>query len=366
MDNINKRNITADVIRGFAIITVIIGHCIQQGSGLEYFTNSMYWSNKVYQFIYSFHMPLFMLLAGWFAYYSLRKAEDNRKKQWELLGSKTVLYVLPIFLWTVFEYVRGYILNKRLGNETTGFPQVIPLFIKTFIVNLWFLWAVLICFIIVFVMHYYFKDNVILYAIGFLVLFFIPDGYNLGVYKYMMPYYIGAFYLNMYKSSLGEMSLGKKITSFYSEHGWLSVLIIGIVFGLLFLFYRERAFIYLSGYKLSASTFISQFVVDMYRMVIGFIGSLFWILFWDMVTKRTESYSWPVLSAFGRHSLGVYILQGYYILMVMVIYTNSMQPVWWHIIIEAFIIGAVSLISTIVLDYIPVVRCLVGKKFLKK
>ena len=35
--------------------------------------------------------------------------------------------------WTLFEYVRGYLLNKRLGNETTGFPQIIPMFLNTFI-----------------------------------------------------------------------------------------------------------------------------------------------------------------------------------------------------------------------------------------
>ena len=70
MNNKSSRNVKADVIRGFAIITVIIGHCIQQGNGLEYYNNSLYWFNKMYQFIYSFHMPLFMLLAGWFAFYS--------------------------------------------------------------------------------------------------------------------------------------------------------------------------------------------------------------------------------------------------------------------------------------------------------
>ena len=97
MSNKTTRNIKADVIRGFAIITVILGHCIQQGNGLEYYENSKYWFNKVYQFIYSFHMPLFMLLAGWFAYYSLKKLEDNRKSQWLFLIKRTVLYIFPIF-----------------------------------------------------------------------------------------------------------------------------------------------------------------------------------------------------------------------------------------------------------------------------
>lgn len=361
MSQKTSRNVTADVIRGFAIITVVIGHCIQQGNGLEYYSNSMYWSNKVYQFIYSFHMPLFMLLAGWFAFYTLKKAEGDRKKQWRLLWTKSVSYVVPIFFWTFFEYARGYVLNKRLGNETASFSELVPMFAKTFITNLWFLWAVLVCFIIVFVVHFYMKDSIIVYALGFLVLFVLPDGYNLGVYKYMMPYYISAFYINMNKDFLMGTKTGEKICSLYRRRAYICILFSGLFFGILFLLYRERAFIYLSGYKLTRETLISQFIVDMYRMIIGFAGSLFFILLWHQITVLTKDYKWLVLSAFGRNSLGVYILQGYYILMVMVIYTNSMPPVWWHVAVETVIISCVSLVTSIVLSRIPVIRFLVGR-----
>lgn len=360
-----QRNVTSDVIRGFAIITVIIGHCIQQGNGLEYYTDSLYWSNKLYQFIYSFHMPLFMILAGWFAFYSFSKVEGNRKAQGLLLGSRVVRYVLPIFLWTIFEYVRGYILNVRLGNETAHFPGIIPMFFRTFITNLWFLWAVLICFLIVYVMHFYLKDNIWVYLVLFLLMFVITDEYNLGVYKYMAPYYIGSFYVNMNKERLLASKAGLRVGEAYRKKGWLFVLISAVLFGGLFLFYRERAFIYLSGYKLSRATWLSQGVVDMYRMLIGFAGSVFFILLFDRLVSAAGKYKWPVLSAFGRNSLGIYILQGYYILMVMVNYTNDKAPSIGLVLIETVIIAVVSLLTTMLLDLIPVVRCLVGKPFLR-
>ena len=47
----NNRNIKADVIRGFAIITVILGHCIQNGFGWWYFIGGGYWENKLYQLL---------------------------------------------------------------------------------------------------------------------------------------------------------------------------------------------------------------------------------------------------------------------------------------------------------------------------
>lgn len=361
-----QRNKTSDVIRGFAIITVILGHCIQQGNGLAYYTDSLYWSNKLYQFIYSFHMPLFMMLAGWFAYYSISKVEGDKAAQRKLLGSRVVRYVLPILFWTLFEYVRGYILNVRLGNETTHFPEIIPMFLNTFITNLWFLWAVLICFLVVYVMHFYLKDNIWVYLVLFLLMFVITDEYNIGVYKFMVPYYISAFYVNMNKGRLLDSKWGAKVKDLYKNKGWLFVLISAVIFGGLFLFYRERAFIYLSGYKLSKATWLSQGVVDMYRMVIGFAGSLFFIILFDRIVILAGNYKWPILCAFGRNSLGIYILQGYYILMVMVRFTNDMSPSLWLVLIETIIIAAVSLFTAILLDLIPVVRGVVGRPFLKR
>lgn len=362
MKDTKKRNVTADVLRGFAIITVVLGHCIQEGNGLEYYNNSMYWGNKLYQFIYSFHMPLFMILAGWFAFYSIGKAEGNRKQQWKLLASKLVIYIVPIAFWTLFEFVRGYYLNVKLGNETTGFPQIIPLYLKTFATNLWFLWAVAICFTIVFFMHYYLKDNVVLYIVLFLLMFFITDDYNLAVYKYMMPYYVAAFYINMHKDKMRSSKVGKFLSDLYENKKVLCVLASGIVFGILFLFYRERAFIYLSGYRLSRATLISQGIVDMYRMIIGFAGSLFFILLFDFLVEKTAGYKWPVLSLFGRNSLGVYILQGYYILMVMVNYTNDCNPSGWLVVTETAAVCAASLVTAVILGNIPIVKSVVGKK----
>ena len=125
-----ERNIKADVIRGFAIILVIFGHCIQNGNGWDYFINSKYWSNKVYQFIYSFHMPLFMILAGWFAYFSLKKLEGDRKKQLRFLAKRYFTYIMPILLWTLFEFVST--MEKWVKNDRRAFSPVIfrPLLIR--------------------------------------------------------------------------------------------------------------------------------------------------------------------------------------------------------------------------------------------
>lgn len=372
------RNIKADVIRGFAIITVIIGHCIQNGNGWYYFIDGAYWSNKVYQFIYSFHMPLFMLLAGWFAYYSIKKVEGDRKAQWKLLGKRAFTYITPIFLWTLFEFLRGEIMRVSQGEARTPMSTMFIWFVNYFITNLWFLWAVLICLIIVFVMHLYLEDNIPLYVVAFCSFYILPDAANLGVYKYLIPYYVAAFYVNMCLDKFSnikeneneeEESLGNKayrlinkLIASYKNKPNMYLVILAVMFGVMFLFYNSQTFIYVSGYRVSRTGFVKKVILDTYRTVIGFVGSAFFMILWDRIVDRFKDCKWHLLTAFGRNSLGIYILQGYYILIVMASYTNNLTWIrWYHIPIEVVIISTVSLITAIILGKIPVVKILVGK-----
>ena len=57
----NERLLFADLLKVLAIYLVLWGHCVQQ-----FFTTSPL-ENDVYVYIYSFHMPLFMVLSGYFS-----------------------------------------------------------------------------------------------------------------------------------------------------------------------------------------------------------------------------------------------------------------------------------------------------------
>ena len=64
-----KRNKTIDIIRGFAVFLVLWGHVIQ------YFTidGFAFYDNYLYKLIYSFHMPLFMIVSGYLFFNSVSK-----------------------------------------------------------------------------------------------------------------------------------------------------------------------------------------------------------------------------------------------------------------------------------------------------
>lgn len=49
-----------DALKFFAIFMVLWGHCTQ------HLLSSVYYTEPIYQVIYSFHMPLFMAISGFF------------------------------------------------------------------------------------------------------------------------------------------------------------------------------------------------------------------------------------------------------------------------------------------------------------
>lgn len=70
----NERSSYLDLVKAFAIICVVVGHCIQYGSGARYLSDGSYFLNVVFKVIYSFHMPLFMLVSGYLFYNSTLRA----------------------------------------------------------------------------------------------------------------------------------------------------------------------------------------------------------------------------------------------------------------------------------------------------
>ena len=72
-----------DNLKGIGITLVVIGHCIQYGSGNIFLQNNLFYTNILFRFIYSFHMPFFMLISGYLFYNSTQKHSSS-----EIIKSK--------------------------------------------------------------------------------------------------------------------------------------------------------------------------------------------------------------------------------------------------------------------------------------
>ena len=97
------RNENIDIIRGFAILLVVLGHTM---SGcLTSYSDSM-----LYQAIWTIQMPLFFIISGYITRYS--KKITNKKLLISFIGKRTIAYMMPWLVWTII--IRGILLNESI------------------------------------------------------------------------------------------------------------------------------------------------------------------------------------------------------------------------------------------------------------
>lgn len=109
-----KRIFWLDNLKGFLIILVVLGHCIQN-------TTESYQFDILFRYIYSFHMPLFMFVSGFVCYKHI--------VEWSSISKRFVQLIIPFFVWTVISAVLQYDYSLLYNNVLH--PER----------SLWFLWA---------------------------------------------------------------------------------------------------------------------------------------------------------------------------------------------------------------------------------
>lgn len=172
-----------DNVRGFAIYLVVLGHCIQYASHEGY----NFAENSLFQLIYSFHMPLFMLISGYLFWYSLSKYSLGKGLLAKLKG-----IMIPCMAWGLVTYVLDVVLNDWSPVSLYGYMYYTAY-------SNWFLWAVFYCSLVGFLSKYLFKGRLIGYAIILVCNYFIPVVANTAGAKRLMPFFILGLLLNQYK-----------------------------------------------------------------------------------------------------------------------------------------------------------------------
>lgn len=355
--NTKKHELLPDILRGFAIFLMVFGHCIQSGSGAVFRDNALYFQDRIYQWIYSFHMPLFMLIAGYFARQSMDKAKEKQERL-ALLKRRCISLLAPILFWTTFEIGYAYMSNIIQGYPNEPLPVLAVEFIKKLLVNCWFLWAVFWCFLLVYIMHYYLKDSLILYLLGLLSFFVLPDGMNLGVYKFSAIYYLTTFYTADYLKKENNF-LMQKLSSL--RNLCIYTILTGLLFTLLFCFYNEQCFIYTTGFHFIGKNIPLQIGIDIYRILIGFVGCIFFVLFGKLLIRLLPHCKFPVLSLMGSNSMGIYLISGYVLMLGAVKITDQMTASYTLNLITAIIVLVISALFTLILKRIPWLSWTIGK-----
>ena len=330
-----ERNSYLDILKGISILLVITGHSIQYGSGMEYLSWGSFLYNPVFIFIYSFHMPLFMLISGYLFSYSCRNKTCK-----ELLLAKAKQILIPLFCWSFISLLVHII---KIINGVSAIKISIIWIIQTILSGFWggpwFLWAIWWCSFLIIIGKRFFKDKLYFYLLIFFIVLLTPDENNSAVYKFMWPFYFIAYYFNTYDYKT-------KLKKIYSHKAFsLSCL---IIFSILLRSYGFDSYIYTSGYTILNKNILYQLHSNSFRFFIGMVGSLSVIFvvqaFMDIIPNKINQ----IFSYIGKHTLGIYLISNYFFDEIL-----KWLPIaglnYWYTFLEVICVLGVSLLITVIL-----------------
>lgn len=186
-----QRILYLDVVKFVAILLVCIGHAYNLTLGK---------SSSVREIIYSFHMPLFMILSGYFSInaYNQNFVSFVKKKAKQLLLPFSTVYVIMTVYHTI---VDGFKINVGLLGS-----QAIAL--------LWFLKTLFVCYLIV----YSFKripgiPDWFRMVLSCLLLMLVPYGDIMDIRFMLLMFWTGYYWkkycqdYNSYRSTITVISL---------------------------------------------------------------------------------------------------------------------------------------------------------------
>ena len=126
-----KRRTDIDLMRGAAMVCVMLGHIfgtyLNNGSYKEY----AQLSQGIFDVIYSFHMPFMFLISGY-----VEHMVSTRRKNKQSISRLMIVMMIPYML---FSYL-SIIVNGVLGLQTINIMSFFKIFVEP-ISGLWFLYA---------------------------------------------------------------------------------------------------------------------------------------------------------------------------------------------------------------------------------
>jgi fucose 4-O-acetylase-like acetyltransferase len=185
---INRERIhTIDALKGLAILLVVFGHSFQ--GNINNFDD-----NVVFNFIYSFHMPFFMFLAGLVAVYPVENPIIP------YLEKKFLALVVPFISWYALDYFVTGVYHSI---------AVRPYFARVIASpdwGLWFLWILFLNYCL-FVLSVKMERRLGIYAflITFLLVLWCPAGIlGIGALKKFFFYFALGYLFMRYRNTLNE------------------------------------------------------------------------------------------------------------------------------------------------------------------
>lgn len=192
-----KRIQYLDIARGIAILLMIIGHCIYDRSTIAF------------KMIYSFHMPLFVIMSGYF----FREKETIPTT----LGKMAKLMLVTIGAWAVVYaiYYCCYHVDFTLVECVKVIFAMLVEPKKVLLSHLWFL-PFLVCNKILFTCIFHLvrklgKEKHTLILVGIVCLVLSIIGYLFGIFQWYLPFRLDVAMTCLFLTFLGYLAKKKEL-----------------------------------------------------------------------------------------------------------------------------------------------------------
>ena len=335
-----KRIEEIDIMRGIAAISMILGH-----SFIVYpiDISSVPWCHWTQQFIYTFHMELFFVIAG-IVY------KCNNYKTFMLKKTKRILVPYLFFgcITLVLKAIGGAAIN---GNESISYGINKMIFYGG---NYWFLYVLFLLFAIYPFIEKccsYFKDSNFKaeIAVGIVVLIIrqfssISSLFALSLLSYYIPYFIFGRIVGVYLFSDGQppkISKRKSIPIFLAS---------------------ITTFICLEALEIVRELEIGA-ILSFFRAIAVMICIYFMVAYLCSLHRDHSTRAFTLIKDAGKYSLQLYLFNGFLLTAIRIIVCSICHITSPIVIVLSIWIGdiAISLfVCKLIIPHIPILRDLCG------
>ena len=276
MEKIESRFFKFDNLKCFLIFLVVFGHL------LRCFELSLF-TKLIYQGIFSFHMPLFIFITGYF----------SKKKSYKEIFSYFKLYLLFQTMYLLFQI---FFVD---GNEKTRFSYTTPF---------WIMWYIFLLPIYLLVLRFIDTKNnylavleiFISFCLSVLVGFFqcIGDFCAISRFFYFLPFYLIGYYIKRINIKRIDKFLEKRI-----RYIVLSITFLLAIAGCFWISNLNVKNSVLFGNKSYVDT-KSSFGIRIMLMLIALV----WIF---LLCSLSPKGKLPFITEIGKNTLSIYLLHGF-------------------------------------------------------
>ena len=244
-------------------------------------------------------MPLFMLISGYLFW------KSRNKKLKDIIIRRIVTIGIPFLVWNTLLYFRKVvILHEELS---------IMKYLQSIRYGIWFLQSIFIITIevaIIIKIAERINGKVLVFRNFFLICvalgnLFIDGIIGVHTANLFVPFVVGYLYAERKFDGKREINLNK-----------LFLVCSGIVYIILFLFYKEWSFDYISGVNPMTSEYkpYIQMEINIYRWIIGIVGSIVFTEIMQLLYVKYMNLRFvKFVNRIGKDTLQIYVMQCFFL-----------------------------------------------------